>query len=239
MHGLLGSECLPRVRRERSGVVTIMMIRSLATAAMVIAGFVLAGCGGAIPPAPPVAPAVASSEYRIGIGDTLQVFVWRNPEISTSATSSSEAGRSAGAPVRPDGRISLPLVSDIVAAGKTPAELARDIEQRLSVYLRHPIVSVIDTNFVGSFSRQIRIIGQAVQPHALPYRANMTVLDAMIAVGGLSKYAAGDRATLLRAEGGVRKTYALRLDSLMNDGKLKYNVALAPGDIVVIPESYF
>lgn len=217
-----------------------MMFRSLRmAAASVIAGFTLAGCAGTLPPAPPVAPAVASSEYRIGIGDTLQVFVWRNPEISTSATSSSQSSGSVGVPVRPDGRISLPLVDEIVAAGKTPAELARDIEQRLSVYLRHPIVSVIDTNFVGSFSRQIRIIGEAVQPHALPYRANMTVLDAMIAVGGLTKYAAGDRAKLIRTVNGVRKTYALSLDSLMNDGSLKYNVALAPGDIVVIPQSYF
>jgi polysaccharide export outer membrane protein len=163
----------------------------------------------------------------IGPGDKLNIFVWRNPELSTEV------------PVRPDGRISIPLVEDIVVIGKTPSNVARELEKRLAVYVNGPTVTIIPREFVGPFTRQVRIIGEAVQPRALPYRANMTVLDAMIEVGGLTKYAAGDRATLVRTIDGSQQTYSLHLDSLVKDGEIQQNVALAPGDIVIIPQRYF
>src|SRR5262249_51986434 len=143
----------------------------------------LSACyGGAPPPAP--SAETATSPYLIGPGDTLTIFVWRDPELSTDVT------------VRPRRRGSTPLVEDITANGKTPSQLARELEKRLSKYLSSPLVTVMQKQFVGPFNRQIRIIGEAVQPKALPYRANMTLLDAMIEVGGLTRFAAGDRATL-------------------------------------------
>jgi len=189
----------------------------------------LTGCnqsGTLLPPAP-IASALPSPDYQIGPGDTLNIFVWRNPELSVDA------------PVRPDGRISIPLVEDVVAVGRTPATLARELEDRLSTYVTNPIVTVIPKQFVGPFSQQVRVIGEAVTPRALPYRANMTVLDAIIEVGGLTKYAAGNRATLIRTVNDVPESYTLHLDSLINHGNIDDNVALAPGDIVIIPQSYF
>jgi len=194
-----------------------------AVAAIGILG--LAGCNTATPP--PLPSGIASSEYMIGPGDRLNVFVWRNPELSVEA------------PVRPDGRISIPLAEDVVAIGKTPTDLAREIEKRLAVYVNQPVVTVIPREFVGPFAQQVRIIGEAVQPRALSYRANMTVLDAMIEVGGLTKYAAGDRATLARMVANVQHTYSLYLDSLIRAGEIENNVALMPGDIVIIPQRYF
>jgi polysaccharide export outer membrane protein len=133
----------------------------------------------------------------------------------------------------------MPLVEDVAAAGRTTTELARDLEQRLATYIKDPIITVMPSSFIGPFDQQVRVVGEAVTPRALPYRANMTVLDAMIQVGGLTKYAAGDRATLVRNIGGNQETYSLRLESLVNYGYIEYNFPLAPGDIVTIPQSYF
>jgi polysaccharide biosynthesis/export protein len=164
--------------------------------------------------APAEAPADADdSEYLIGPGDTLQVFVWRNPELTTTI------------PVRPDGKISTPLVEDMVAVGKTPSQLARDIEAVLAEYIRQPKVNVILSNAVSSFS-QVKVIGQVTTPQAIPFREGMTVMDAVLAVGGLGTYAAGNRAKLLRSEGGEEK-------------ELSQNLPLQPGDVIVVPESRF
>jgi polysaccharide export outer membrane protein len=189
----------------------------------------LAGCESAplLPPAGPGAE-LPTAEYQTGPGDSLNVFVWRNPELSESAVV-----------VRPDGRISLPLVEDVVAVGKTPTQLAREIEKRLSKYVTDPIVTVMPKSFIGPFAQQVRVIGEAALPKALPYRANMTVLDAMIEVGGLTKYAAGDRATLVRTVNNTQETYSVHLKSLINDGDIASNVVLAPGDILIIPQNYF
>jgi polysaccharide biosynthesis/export protein len=198
---------------------------SAMTAAVVLA---MAGCGGApeLPPAPP-ASSLPSAEYRIGPGDSLNIFVWRNPELTVTV------------PVRPDGRVSIPLVEDVVAIGKTPTTLAREYEQRLAKYIREPLVTVIVTNFVGPIPDQIRIIGEAAQPRALPYRADMTLLDAMIAVGGLTRYAAGNDSVIIRTANGQQTTYAVHLTSLIRDGDVSSNVALQPGDILIIPQRLF
>ena len=195
---------------------------------LIAAAFALAGCEYA-PLLPPAAPGTASptAEYQTGPGDSLHIFVWRNPELSTQVA------------VRPDGRLSIPLVEDLIAVGKTPTELSREIEKRLSKYVTDPIVTVMPTSFVGPFTQQVRIIGEAATPKALPYRANMTVLDAMIEVGGLTKYAAGDRATLVRTVNNVQATYSVHLKSLISDGDIGSNVGLEPGDILIIPQSYF
>jgi len=187
-----------------------------------------AGCGGApeLPPAPP-ASSLPSAEYRIGPGDSLNIFVWRNPELTVTV------------PVRPDGRVSIPLVEDVVAIGKTPTSLAREYEQRLGKYIREPLVTVIVSGFVGPIPDQVRIIGEASQPRSLPYRADMTVLDAMIAVGGLTRYAAGNDSLIIRTVNGVQTTYAVHLRDLIRDGDITSNVALQPGDILIIPQRLF
>jgi polysaccharide export outer membrane protein len=186
------------------------------------------GCGGAppLPPAPPAA-SLPSTEYRIGPGDSLNIFVWRNPELTLTV------------PVRPDGRLSIPLVEDVVAIGKTPTQLAREFEQRLGKYIKEPLVTVIAEGFVGPIPDQIRVIGEAAQPRALPYRADMTVLDAMIAVGGLTKYAAGNDSVIIRTAQGEQNTYSVHLSSLIRDGDIESNVALRPGDILIIPQRLF
>lgn len=199
----------------------ILPLTSLFVFAVVTA---CAPTGPELPPAPPVA-ASPGPEYRIGPGDTLSIVVWRNPELSVDA------------PVRPDGRISVPLVEDTVAVGKTTSALAKDIENRLSKYVTNPIVTIIAKSFVGPFAQQVRVIGEAVTPRALPYRTNMTLLDAMIEVGGLTKYAAGNRAVLVRSANGVQESYSILLDDL-NHGDVRDNVALQPGDIIIIPQSY-
>lgn len=188
----------------------------------------MGGCGGApeLPPAPP-ASSLPSGEYRIGPGDSLNIFVWRNPELTVTV------------PVRPDGRVSIPLVEDVVAINKTPTELAREYEQRLGKYIREPLVTVIVTNFVGPFPEQVRIVGEAAQPRSLPYRADMTVLDAMIAVGGLTRYAAGNDSVIVRNVSGTQTTYAVHLRDLLRDGDISSNVALQPGDILIIPQRLF
>ena len=188
----------------------------------------VAGCGGGptLPPAPP-ASSLPSAQYRIGPGDNLNIFVWRNPELSITV------------PVRPDGRVSIPLVEDVVAIGKTPTDLAREYEQRLSKYIREPLVTIIVTGFSGPIPDQVRIIGEAAQPRALPYRTDMTVLDALIAVGGLTRYAAGNDTVLIRTAQGEQSTYSVHLSSLIRDGDIDSNIALRPGDILIIPQRLF
>ena len=204
------------------------MQRTFFGAVAVIVAAVVTGCGGApsLPPAPP-ASSLPSAEYRIGPGDNLNIFVWRNPELTTSV------------PVRPDGRLSIPLVEDVVAIGKTPTALAREYEQLLGKYIKEPLVTVIVMGFNGPIPDQIRIIGEASQPRALPYRADMTVLDAMIAVGGLTRYAAGNDTVLIRTSQGAQNTYSVHLSSLIRDGDIDSNVALRPGDILIIPQRLF
>jgi polysaccharide export outer membrane protein len=174
-----------------------------------------------------VADAVPSASYLIGPGDTLRVFVWSHEDLSVVV------------PVRPDGRISTPLVEDMQASGKTSTQLARDIEVVLQQYVRTPTVSVIVEQFVGTFSESVRVVGQAAKPQALPYRDGMTLLDAMIAVGGLAEYAAGNRAKVIRKVSGKQTEIKVRLDDLLNDGDVRQNMPLQPGDIVIIPESRF
>ena len=211
----------------RSGpVVRLSLVTALAASA-------LAGCASSRPELP-AAGYVASreqpgEEYIIGPLDQLSVFVWRNPELSSKVQ------------VRPDGRITTPLVNDMPAVGKTPAMLAADMRVALGEYVRDPIVSVIVENFAGTFSQQIRVVGATEKPAAIPYRANMTLLDAMIAVGGLSQYAAGNRAHLVRYDrtSGKQHEYQLQIASLLKRGDSRANVRLEPGDVIIIPESMF
>jgi polysaccharide export outer membrane protein len=193
-------------------------------AAPLLAAF-LSGCAGA--PAPYNEPVEANLMYIIGPGDSMGIYVFRNPELST------------GAVVRPDGRISLPLIPDIIASGKTPAELAKDLEGRLKEYVKEPMVSVIVNSFNGPASRQIRVIGEASDPISIPYRDQMTLLDVMIATRGITRYAAGNRAVIIRRYGGPRQTIRVRLSDLIKDGDIDQNVAMAPGDTLIIPQSFF
>lgn len=196
----------------------------LITAAAVVP---LAACNTT--PALPQAPAKAATSdytYLIGPGDSINVTVWRNPELSTTI------------PVRPDGKINAPLVDDLVAIGKTPSQLAREIEKSLSKYLQDPIVTVVVTNFVGVYSEQIRVVGEATRPAALAYRQGMSLLDVMIAVGGITEFASGNRAVLVRQSDSNRQ-YNLRLADLLKRGDVSANVELKPGDVIIIPESWF
>lgn len=169
----------------------------------------------------------SQDQYLIGPGDTLRIFVWRNPEISVTV------------PVRPDGKISTPLVEDIQAVGKTPTQLARDMETQLATYIKSPQVNVIVTEFVGTFGEQIRVVGKATEPRALSFRRNMTLLDVMIEVGGLAPGAAGNRARIIRraGAGGEEQEIPVRIDDLINRGKIAANVRMMPGDVLIIPES--
>ena len=180
-------------------------------------------------PEAPAAPAGNSAhfKYLIGPGDTLGIFVWRNPDLSTTV------------PVRPDGKISFPLVEDLQASGRTTTELARDIEKTLSKYIRDPLVTVTVSGFVGEYYQEVRVVGQATKPSAVPYRKNMTLLDLMVTVGGLTDFAAGNKATLVRTIKGKQEEFRVRLDDLIRDGDISANVALAPGDILIIPEAWF
>jgi polysaccharide export outer membrane protein len=190
-----------------------------------LAALILAGCASSNPPAP-VKAAQPDYKYIIGPGDTLSIVVWRNPELSTAV------------PVRPDGRITTPLVEDMVAQGKNPSELAREIETALKKYLQDPVVTVVVQNFGGGNSEQVRVLGQAVKPATLPYRQNMTLLDVMISVGGLTDFAAGNRAVLIRAAES-NKAYNVRLADLIKRGDVGANVQVLPGDVIIIPESWF
>lgn len=165
--------------------------------------------------------------YIIGPGDNVNIFVWRNPEVSQSV------------PVRPDGKITTPLVEDLQASGKTPTELARKIEEVLGVYIKDPSVTVIVTGFVGPYDQQVRVIGEAAQPKALPFRENMTLLDLMISVGGLTEFAAGNDTILVRRVNGKEMQYRVRIDDLIEKGDISANVHILPGDIMIVPESWF
>jgi polysaccharide export outer membrane protein len=187
---------------------------------------IMAGCAShSLPPAPASA-AGAQPNYLIGPGDVLNVTVWRNPELSSSV------------PVRPDGKITTPLVEDLQASNKTPSQLARDIETALAKYIQSPVVTVMVTGFTGPYSEQIRVVGQAAKPQALPYRAKMTLMDVMIAVGGTTDFAAGNRASLLRTSE-ENKQYGLRIDDLLKRGDVSANIEVRPGDVIIIPESWF
>lgn len=192
----------------------------------------LASCSS-LPPLPAASsfPSLTQNvdnyKYLIGPGDSLNIFVWRNPEISGSFT------------VRPDGMITTSLVEDIPVSGRTPTQLARDVEAQLSTYLRDPIVTVTVNGFIGPFSEQVRVIGEASEPKAINYRENMTLLDVMIEVGGLTDFADGDDARLIRIVADTQQEYGLQIDSLLRDGEIRGNVDILPGDIIIIPESWF
>ncbi len=179
-----------------------------------------------LPPATVELPEVPPL-YQVGAGDSLTIFVWRNAELTTSVT------------VRPDGRISVPLIDDLYVEGKNPTELAREIESELAVYIQDPLVTVIVGGFVGTFPQQVRIVGEASRPQAIVYRANMTLLDVIIQTGGLTEFADGNNTTLVRVEEGEMREFRVRVDDLLNDGDISANVALLPGDILIVPETFF
>ena len=205
----------------------ILTRRSLVAAAAGVAALSLGGCGSATRhPLAPAETAATEHRYKIGPLDQLNIIVWRNTELSANVT------------VRPDGRISVPLVEDVMAAGKSPGELAKEVEQTLSRVVRDPAVTVIVSGFQGVYGDQIRIVGEATRPQAVPFRQNMTILDVMIQAGGLTDFADGNAAVLVRgAEGG--KQYSVRLKDLLKRGDISANVAVKPGDIVIVPQSLF
>lgn len=188
--------------------------------------------GGQAAPTPPAQPgavpqqSVVGEQYLIGPGDTLQVFVWRNPDLSVTV------------PVRPDGRISTPLVENMTAVGKTPSQLARDMEHVLSEFVRSPQVNIIVTNAVSTLS-EVKVVGQVKQPKAVPYHEGMKVLDVLLAVGGMTEYASGNRAKIVRAAGGKTQEIRVRLDDLLNKGDIRQNLPVEPGDVLLVPESLF
>ncbi|KLV10879.1 MULTISPECIES: XrtA/PEP-CTERM system exopolysaccharide export protein [Photobacterium] len=194
----------------------------------------IAGCSSGNLPQLPTATTqpsltknVRDYKYLIGPGDSLSIFIWGNPEISGSYT------------VRPDGMISTSLVEDVPASGRTPTDLARSLEARLAEYIRDPIVTVMVSGFIGPYSEQVRVIGEASQPQAINYRENMTLLDVMVQVGGLTDYADGNDARLIRVVNGRQQQYGLRMGDLIRDGDITANIDILPGDIVIIPESWF
>ena len=191
-----------------------------------LAALVLAGCTTVAHPPAPSSAASPGYNYLIGPGDTVNIVVWRNPELSMSV------------PVRPDGKIATALVEDLPAQGKDATTLARDIEQALSKFIREPVVTVIVTNFVGPYSEQIRVVGQAAKPQFLPYKQKMTLLDVMIAVGGMTDFADGNAATILRTSEG-NKQYSVRIKDLIRRGDVSANVEMKPGDVLIIPQSWF
>jgi polysaccharide biosynthesis/export protein len=203
-------------------------LRVLGLGPMAVLALLLSACAsqsGLYPPAPAKA-ATGNYSYIIGPGDNINITVWRNPELSMSV------------PVRPDGKISTPLIDELVAQGKNSSEIARDIEKQLGKYVRDPVVTVIITGFVGPYDQQIRVVGEAARPQALPFKQRMTLLDVMIAVGGLTDFAAGNDATIRRSAEGD-KQYSVRLKDLVKRGDLSANVEMMPGDILVIPQSNF
>ncbi|GMQ86804.1 MAG: polysaccharide export protein [Gammaproteobacteria bacterium] len=204
------------------------------TAYFIVAGLmsalvlVLPACTKNYPPlegGPP--PVLTSPNYIIGAGDSVEIFVWRNVELS------------AGVTVRPDGKITTPLIEDVPASGKTPTQLARDMEKELEVYVKNPVVTVMVNGFAGPYSEQIRVVGQASNPQALPYRDQMSLLDLMIAVGGLTEFADGNESKVVRVVDGNWQEFGVRIDDLINGADISANVYMLPGDILIIPESWF
>ena len=193
--------------------------------------FLLLSSGCATTDYPPLeggpAPAQVTPDYIIGAGDSIEIFVWRNPELSSGVT------------VRPDGKITTPLVEDVPASGKTPTQWARDMEKELSVYVKNPVVTVMVGGFVGPYDEQIRVVGQATNPQALPYRDQMTLLDLMIAVGGLTEFADGNKSIVVRVIDGEWQQFGVRIDDLINGADISANTYVLPGDILIVPESWF
>ncbi len=189
----------------------------------------LGACTGGGPELPPASLAAEQGQpdYLIAPGDTLDIKVFDN------------LGLSGATPVRPDGKITVSLIGDVPVAEKTPTEVARDIESRLASFVQDPLVTVVVTEFVGTFGQQIRVVGATLEPRAILHRANMSALDVMIEVGGLDEFAAGNRTVLVRQENGERKQYRVRLDDLVRDGDITANVLMQPGDVLIIPESFF
>jgi len=207
------------------------MFGKLKIVTMLVLAYVVSACSGLTLPQATVHQSntvdIASYKYLIGAGDVVNIFVWRNPEVSGTFV------------VRPDGMITTSLVEDIPVSGKTPTELARTIEEILATYLREPTVTVTVNNFVGPFSEQIRVIGEASEPKSINYTQQMTLLDVMIQVGGLTEFADGNDALLVRVENGIQKQYEIYIEDLIKNGEISANVDVLPGDIIVIPETWF
>jgi len=206
------------------------MIRILSLPGILILVLCLQGCGGSTGSAyiaDEAQEADAQSEYVIGPGDILRVYVWDNPELSVTL------------PVRPDGMITIPLAEDLQAVDKSPTQLARDVEKKLSLYVRTPQVNIIVTNFRGTYAKQIRVVGQAANPQSLSHQSGMTLLDVMIEVGGLTEFASGNRAKIIRWEDGVQTEIKVKLKDLISDGDISKNIVMKPGDVLIIPESIF
>ena len=191
-----------------------------------VMGVLVVGCASNSYPPAPAAAASDDYNYHIGPGDTVNIVVWRNPELSMSV------------PVRPDGKLASPLIEDLPAIGKNPTELARDVEKALSKFIRDPVVTVIVTQFVGPYSEQIRVVGEAAKPQVLSYKQKMTLLDVMIAVGGMTDFADGNGASILRPSDGS-KQYGVRIKDLVKRGDVSANVEMKPGDVLIIPRSWF
>ena len=212
---------------------TLLSLRAVRCALAIVGVGLLAACAGSgnHPPAP-VSAATQDYNYLVGPGDNINIIVWRNPELSMSV------------PVRPDGKFSTPLIDELTAQGKNSVQVAREIEKKLEKFVRDPVVTVIVTSFVGPYDQQIRVVGEASKPQALPFKQYMTLLDVMIAVGGLTDFADGNAATLLRhADGGkpgdAAKQYSVRLRDLVRRGDISANVEMKPGDILIIPQGFF
>ena len=217
----------PPYSRERDvNILQVKSIKWLALAAVALSALTLGGCASTRT-TPVEQPKVATPDYLIGPGDNVNIIVWRNPEVSMSV------------PVRPDGKITTPLVEDLPASGKTSTQLARDIEKALAKFIQQPVVTVIVTGFVGTYDEQIRVIGQAAKPQALSYRSDMSLMDVLIAVGGVTEFASGNRASILRKVDGKMQKMPVRLDDLIKHGDISANVNMRPGDVLVIPESFF
>lgn len=217
---------IERMRLSERAIVPVTGLRLLARSAFLVIGVLLAGCTTTHYPAAPASLESADYNYHVGPSDVVNVIVWRNPELSMTV------------PVRPDGHITTPLIDDLDALGKTPTELERDMEKALAKYIRDPVVTVVVTSFTGPAQEQVRVIGEAAKPQTLAYRKDMTVLDVMIAAGGLTDFADGNGARIFRvADGG--KLYSVRLRDLIKRGDISANVEMRPGDILIIPQAWF
>jgi polysaccharide export outer membrane protein len=222
---ILFSPCCTSATIDQRGVRKLKFFNHWLKVVIIVHATLFAGC--AHPPLDPTAEPPSDYTYIIGPGDSIEMFVWGNPEVSRTV------------PVRPDGKITAPLVEELPASGKTPFQLARDIERELAKYIRNPLVTVIVGGFVGPYSEQVRVVGQAAKPQAIPYKENMTLLDLMIAVGGVTQYAAGNRASIVRRINGEQEQFGVRIDDLLEDGDVSANVNILPGDVLIIPEAFF